>query len=85
MNKKTLNKLYFFLSWILIAATCVVTFVMKEATLSMLGLMLAIVFRYLAQKAECDILKQENTELEDDMRRLTKILEETSNAKNENN
>ena len=81
MNKKTLSKLYLSLSWLLVVATCSLTIVMKNATLSMFGLILSIAFRYLAERAECVLLKKENQELKDDMKRLTKLLEDLTKNK----
>ena len=51
----------------------------------MLGLILAITLRYMSERAKCVALQKENQELKDDMRRLTKILEDMSKGKNENN
>lgn len=81
MDKKTLSKLYLSLSWLLLVATCVLAFVMKNANLSMFGLILSIAFRYLAERAECALLKKENQELKDDMKRLTKLLEDLTKNK----
>ena len=85
MKKESLSKLYLYLSWLMLAVTCVVAFVMKNTMLSMLGLILAIAFRYMSERAKCVFLQKENQELKDDMRRLTKILEDVSKGKNENN
>lgn len=85
MKKESLSKLYLYLSWLMLAATCMVAFVVKNTMLSMLGLILAIAFRYMSERAKCVVLQQENQELKDDMRRLTKVLEDVSKGKNENN
>ena len=85
MKKESLSKLYLYLSWLMLAVTCVVAFVMKNTMLSMLGLILAIAFRYMSERSKCVSLQKENQELKDDMRRLTKILEDVSKGKNENN
>ena len=85
MKKESLSKLYLYLSWLMLAVTCVLAFAMKNTMLSMLGLILAITLRYMSERAKCVALQKENQELKDDMRRLTKILEDMSKGKNENN
>lgn len=79
MKKGTLKKLYLYLSWILLATTCLVAFLMKNPHLSMLGLVLSIAFKYLSERAECAELRIENKELKDDLRRLTQVLEDMTN------
>jgi hypothetical protein len=69
----------------MLIATCLVAFVLKNTMLSMLGLILSIAFRYMSERTKCVVLQNENQELKDDMRRLTKILEDMSKGKNENN
>ena len=85
MKKESLIKLYLYLSWLMLVATCLVAFILKNTMLSMLGLILAIAFRYMSERAKCVVLQKENQELKDDMRRLTNILEDMSKGKNENN
>ena len=85
MKKESLIKLYLYLSWLMVVATCLVAFILKNTMLSMLGLILAIAFRYMSERAKCVVLQKENQELKDDMRRLTNILEDMSKGKNENN
>lgn len=85
MKKESLSKLYLYLSWLMLIATCLVAFILKNTMLSMLGLILSIAFRYMSERAKCVVLQKENQELKDDMRRLTKILEDMSKGKNENN
>lgn len=85
MKKESLIKLYLYLSWLMLVATCLVAFILKNTMLSMLGLILAIAFRYMSERAKCVVLQKENQELKDDMRRLTKILEDMSKGKKENN
>lgn len=85
MKKESLSKLYLYLSWLMLIATCLVAFILKNTMLSMLGLILAIAFRYMSERTKCVVLQNENQELKDDMRRLTKILEDMSKGKNENN
>jgi hypothetical protein len=69
----------------MLIATCLVAFILKNTMLSMLGLILSIAFRYMSVRTKCVVLQNENQELKDDMRRLTKILEDMSKGKNENN
>jgi hypothetical protein len=69
----------------MLIATCLVAFILKNTMLSMLGLILSIAFRYMSERTKCVVLQNENQELKDDMRRLTKILEDMSKGKNENN
>ena len=85
MKKESLSKLYLYLSWLMLIATCLVAFILKNTMLSMLGLILSIAFRYMSERTKCVVLQNENQELKDDMRRLTKILEDMSKGKNENN
>lgn len=85
MKKESFSKLYLYLSWLMLIATCLVAFILKNTMLSMLGLILAIAFRYMSERTKCVVLQNENQELKDDMRRLTKILEDMSKGKNENN
>lgn len=85
MKKESLSKLYLYLSWLMLIATCLVASILKNTMLSMLGLILSIAFRYMSERTKCVVLQNENQELKDDMRRLTKILEDMSKGKNENN
>ena len=85
MKKESLSKLYLYLSWLMLIATCLVAFILKNTMLSMLGLILSIAFRYMSERTKCVVLQNENQELKDDMRRLTKILEDMTKGKNENN
>ena len=85
MKKEYLIKLYLYLSWLMLVATCLVAFVLKNTMLSMLGLILAIAFRYMSERSKCVVLQNENQELKDDMRRLTAVLEDMTKGKTENN
>ena len=85
MKKEYLIKLYLYLSWLMLVATCLVAFILKNTMLSMLGLILAIAFRYLSERSKCVVLQNENQELKDDMRRLTAVLEDMTKGKTENN
>ena len=60
-------------------------FTIENLMMAMLGLILAIAFRYMSERAKCVVLQQENQELKADMRRLTKVLEDMTKGKNENN
>ncbi|MBO7201515.1 MAG: hypothetical protein J6V54_09005 [Bacteroidales bacterium] len=85
MKKEYLIKLYLYLSWLMLVATCLVAFILKNTMLSMLGLILAIAFRYMSERSKCVVLQNENQELKDDMRRLTTVLEDMTKGKTENN
>ncbi len=85
MKKEYLIKLYLYLSWLMLVATCLVAFILKNTMLSMLGLILAIAFRYMSERSKCVVLQNENQELKDDMRRLTAVLEDMTKGKTENN
>ncbi|MBR1798840.1 MAG: hypothetical protein IJ761_02945 [Bacteroidales bacterium] len=86
MSHKTALRIYEIASYVLIIAATVVYFAMRQQrlTLTLLILVLAIAMRMMMERHRYKACEEENDQLRDDLRRLTRLLaEEKKNKSNQ--
>ena len=76
MSGTAAAKIFGLFSYLFLAGAFVVYFVLKDTTIVLAVLILAGVFRMLMERSERVAAEKENTKLKEDLRRLTRILEE---------
>ncbi|MBR1793099.1 MAG: hypothetical protein IJ764_05610 [Bacteroidales bacterium] len=79
MSHKTALKLYEWASYILILGATVLYFVLRERgiALTLVVLVLAVFMRLMMERTRRKACEDEITELQDDLRRLTRLLAES--------